>query len=152
MGFSLPAAIGAAFADSGKTVNCIIGDGGLMMCLQELGTISRHKLPINIFIFNNRGHGIQKQTINTWLDGNLIGVDYETGLFFPDFELIARSFGIRYIRIESLSEAESMSFADDQLPVIYDVMIKPDQTIHPMLVFGGDLTNLDKSVLKPIYS
>jgi hypothetical protein len=30
-------------------------------------------------------------------------------------------------------------------------MIKPDQTIYPMLVFGGDLTNLDKSVLKPVY-
>jgi len=151
MGFSLPASIGAAFADSEKTVNCIIGDGGLMMCLQELGTISRHKLPINIFIFNNRGHGIQKQTINTWLGGNLIGVDYETGLFFPDFELIARSFGIRYKKIESIYEAESMFFKDDTSPIIYDVMIKPDQTIQPMLVFGGDLTNLDTSILKPIY-
>ena len=152
MGFSLPAAIGAAFADSRKSINCIIGDGGLMMCLQELGTISRHKLPINIFIFNNRGHGIQKQTINTWLDGNQIGVDHETGLFFPDFEFIAKSFRISYRRIESISEAESITFSDNQFPIIYDVMINPDQTIHPMLVFGGDITNLDKSVLKPVYS
>jgi thiamine pyrophosphate-dependent acetolactate synthase large subunit-like protein len=85
------------------------------------------------------------------LNGNQIGVDHETGLFFPDFEFIAKSFGISYRKIESISEAESITFSDNQFPIIYDVMIKPDQTIYPMLVFGGDLTNLDKSVLKPVY-
>ena len=70
----------------------------------------------------------------------------------PRFEFIAKSFRISYRRIESISEAESITFSDNRFPIIYDVMIKPDQTIHPMLVFGGDLTNLDKSVLKPVYS
>lgn len=149
MGFSLPAAIGAVFSAANHKVTCIIGDGGLMMCLQELGTVARHNLPIDIFIFNNRGHGIQKQTINTWLGGNQIGVDYDTGLFFPNFEFIAKSFGLAYHKVESISQARELLPTKGQKPTIYDVMIKPTQTISPMLIYGGSLTNLDDSVVKP---
>lgn len=152
MGFSLPAAIGASFAKPNETINCIIGDGGLMMCLQELGTVARHNLPINIYIFNNLGHGIQKQTIDTWLNGNHIGVDHASGLFFPNFKLVAESFGIRYRKIETLSEVEKTIEPNTTSPIIYDVMIDPDQKIYPMLKFGGDLTNLDDSILKPVFS
>jgi acetolactate synthase-1/2/3 large subunit len=151
MGFSLPAAIGASFANPNKTVNCVIGDGGLMMCLQELGTVARHNLPINIFIFNNRGHGIQKQTIDTWLGGNQIGVDYETGLFFPDFQMVAKSFGISYERIDNLNQVNKID-PETKIPIIFDVMINPSQKIFPMLKFGGSLTDLDDSVSKPSYS
>ena len=151
MGFSLPAAIGASFANPQKTINCIIGDGGLMMCLQELGTVARHNLPINIYIFNNRGHGIQKQTIDTWLNGNQIGVDHETGLFFPNFELIASSFGIAYEKITHLNQVIEKVNPVSSKPVIYDVMINPEQKIFPMLKFGGNLTDLDDSISKPRY-
>ena len=151
MGFSLPAAIGASFANPRKTINCIIGDGGLMMCLQELGTVARHNLPINIFIFNNRGHGIQKQTIDTWLNGNQIGVDHETGLFFPNFELIADSFGIAYEKITHINQAIEKINPVSSKPVIYDVMINPEQKIFPMLKFGGNLTDLDNLIPKPRY-
>jgi len=151
MGFSLPAAIGASFANPERTINCVIGDGGLMMCLQELGTVARHNLPINIYIFNNRGHGIQKQTIDTWLKGNQIGVDHETGLFFPNFELIAQSFGIAYERIDNINQVIQKVNPDSSKPVIYDVMINPEQKIFPMLKFGGNLTDLDDSIPKPRY-
>jgi acetolactate synthase-1/2/3 large subunit len=151
MGFSLPAAIGASFANLQETINCVIGDGGLMMCIQELGTVARHKLPINIYIFNNRGHGIQKQTIDTWLNGNQIGVDHETGLFFPDFEMIAGSFGIAYEKITNLNQVIEKVNPASNHPVIYDVMINPEQKIFPMLKFGGNLTDLDNSVPKPKY-
>jgi acetolactate synthase-1/2/3 large subunit len=152
MGFSLPAAIGASFANPQKTINCVIGDGGLMMCLQELGTVARHNLPINIYIFNNRGHGIQKQTIDTWLNGNQIGVDHETGLFFPNFRLIADSFGIAYERITHINQVVEKVNPISSKPVIYDVMINPEQKIFPMLKFGGNLTDLDDSIPKPKYS
>ena len=55
------------------------------MCAEELATVARYDLPIKIFIFNNQGHGIQKQTIETWLDGRYEALDKKTGLFFPDF-------------------------------------------------------------------
>jgi acetolactate synthase-1/2/3 large subunit len=150
MGFSLAAAIGAAFSSPRRNIHCIIGDGGLMMCLQELGTLARHNLPINVFVFNNQGHGIQKQTINTWLNGNQIGVDYKSGLFFPDFKLIAESFGISYIKIQTMEQASKI-LLNNKSPIIYDVMINPEQIIKPMLKFGGNLTDLDDLFSKPDY-
>jgi acetolactate synthase-1/2/3 large subunit len=121
-----------------------------MMCLQELGTLARHNLPINVFVFNNQGHGIQKQTINTWLNGNQIGVDYKSGLFFPDFKLIAESFGISYIKIQTMEQASKI-LLNNKSPIIYDVMINPEQIIKPMLKFGGNLTDLDDLFSKPDY-
>jgi acetolactate synthase-1/2/3 large subunit len=149
MGFSLPASIGASLANTDIRVNCIIGDGGLMMCLSELGTIARHNIPVNIFIFNNRGHGIQKQTINTWLGGNMVGVDHNSGLFFPDFEDISKGFGIPYKKIETLELAKGKINLEFKGPIIYDVMINPEQTIFPMLKFGGNLKDLDDSIAMP---
>jgi acetolactate synthase-1/2/3 large subunit len=119
------------------------------MCLSELGTIARHNIPVNIFIFNNRGHGIQKQTINTWLGGNMVGVDHNSGLFFPDFEDISKGFGIPYKKIETLELAKGKINLEFKGPIIYDVMINPEQTIFPMLKFGGNLKDLDDSIAMP---
>jgi len=149
MGYSLPAAIGAAIANPRKRITCIIGDGGLMMCLEELATVIRNKLSIDIIIFNNLGHGIQKQTINTWLEGNYIGVDEESGLYFPDFNDIASGFNISYLKIQSIEEFESDVLNATNGPRILDVMIDPEQVIFPMLKFGGDLRNLDNSIEMP---
>jgi acetolactate synthase-1/2/3 large subunit len=149
MGFSLPASIGASLANENIRINCIIGDGGLMMCLSELGTIARHKIPVNIFVFNNQGHGIQKQTINTWLGGNMVGVDHDSGLFFPDFEIISKGFGIPYRKIETIESAKREINLETSGPILYDVMINPEQVIFPMLKFGGNLKDLDESIAMP---
>ncbi len=144
MGYSLPASIGAALV-SGREVICIIGDGGLMMCLQELGTIRRHDLPVKIFVFNNRGHGIQKQTIETWLGGNYAAVDYDTGLYFPDFVKVGESFAIPSLRIENHSRLKKQitEALRKPGPVLCSVEIVPDQKIVPMLKFGAGLEDLD---------
>ena len=83
MGYALPAAIGAAVAPGTAGVTCITGDGGLMICMAELATLVRHNLPVKVLLFNNHGHGIQKQTLETWLDGRYVGVDGPSGLAFP---------------------------------------------------------------------
>ena len=65
MGYALPAAIGACFANNGKEVICIEGDGSIMMNIQELQTIKHHNLPIKLFILNNNGyHSIQETQTN----------------------------------------------------------------------------------------
>lgn len=144
MGYSLPASVGAAFA-SQKEILCIIGDGGLMMCLEELGTVRRHNLPIKIFLFNNRGHGIQKQTIDTWLKSHYAAVDEATGLYFPDYKKIAEGFQIPYQRISNHQNLRDR--IRDALrypgPVFCDVEIIENQKIIPMLKFGSGLQDLD---------
>lgn len=143
MGGSLPMAIGGAFAAPKKDIICIIGDGGLMMCLEELATIRRHSLNIKTLIFNNRGHGIQKQTMDTWLDGRYVLVDEESGLYFPDFKLIANAFDIPYLSIDNHKQIEKL----DEIfvstgPLICDVAINDDQKIEPFLKFGAGLEDL----------
>ena len=151
MGYSLPAAIGASFAaEDDQNIFCIIGDGGLMMCLEELATIRRHNLPIKIFIFNNLGHGIQKQTIDTWLDSHYVGVDYETGLYFPDFSKIAEAFEIGFEVIENHRQIPEKitKIMSAKEPILIDVFIRAEQKIEPMLKIGAGIEDLDPKLPK----
>lgn len=149
MGYALPASIGAAFA-TGKNILCLIGDGGLMMCIQELATVTRYNIPIKIFIFNNHGHSIQKQTLETWLEGRFEAVDVPSGLSFPDFQKAGQAFGLPTLTLnrhknlrKKLSKILSMKG-----PVLVNVEIDPNARIVPMLKFGKGLENLDPPLPK----
>ena len=144
MGYSVPASIGAAFA-ARRDIYTITGDGGLMMCLEELGTITKHKLPIKIFIFNNHGHGIQKQTMDTWLAGRYTAVNEETGLWFPDFKKVSEAFKLPYFHMQNHDQIKKIlkRVLSTKGPVICDVEIDPNQKIVPMLKFGSGLEDLD---------
>ena len=144
MGGSLPMAIGGALAEPNKDVVCIIGDGGLMMCLEEFGTIKRHNLNIKTLIFNNRGHGIQKQTMDTWLNGRYVLADEKSGLYFPNFSKIAEAFDIPFISIDNHKQLNNLdSIFSKKGPVICDIAINDDQKIEPMLKFGSGIEDLD---------
>jgi acetolactate synthase-1/2/3 large subunit len=93
MGYALPAAVGAAFA-TGKRVICLCGDGSIMMSLSELATIRRWNLPVKIFVFNNKGHAMCRQTQRQWLGSKYPATSLDGGLGFPDFENVADAFGI----------------------------------------------------------
>jgi acetolactate synthase-1/2/3 large subunit len=94
MGFELPAAIGASIADSRKKIICLAGDGSIMMNLQELETIKSLNLNIIIFLINNDGYLSIKQTQKNFF-GNEHGSSPKSGLTFPNFIKVAKSFGIK---------------------------------------------------------
>ncbi len=144
MGYSLPAAIGAAMASQKRSITCIIGDGGLMICMAELATVVQHKLPIKIFLFNNHSHGIQKQTLETWLQGRKVGVDPESGVGFPkDWLGLANSFGLQTITIdqEVLVTQQLRDIYLHSGPLFVNVEINPEQKLYPVLKFGNALEN-----------
>ena len=92
MGCGLPAAIGASFATNKGPVLCLVGDGGLMINLQELQTIIHHQLPIKIIVFENDGYGMIKKTQDA--AGMPRGsVSRENGVSIPNLRSIAHSFG-----------------------------------------------------------
>ena len=62
MGYALPAGIGAALANPGRTVWSLNGDGGIMMNIQELGVLAVHQLPVKVVVLNNHGYGVIQQT------------------------------------------------------------------------------------------
>ena len=80
MGYSMPATIGTHYANPKSNVICTIGDGSMQMNIQELETISFHKIPVKIFVLNNEGYGLIKLTQNTWLNSNKVGVDEDRDL------------------------------------------------------------------------
>ena len=137
MGYALPASIGASFASS-NCVICITGDGGMQMNIQELATIARHNLPIKIFIIDNRGYGIIRQTQDTWLDSRYEASSLEGGLALPDFIKIARAHGIKAETIGNHDElrAKIRKTLDSNEAVLCNVELRPDEIISPKLTFG----------------
>lgn len=104
MGDDLPEAIGAALGNEGKEVYCVTGDGSIMMNLQELQTISYHRFPIKIILFNNQGYGAIQASCRNFFDGFNAGCDYESGVGFPDFAKVAQAFEIPFLRSTCVGE------------------------------------------------
>jgi len=144
MGYALSAAVGASLAAHHRIL-CLTGDGGLMMNIEELATIRRYNLDVKLFIFNNGGHAIQKQTIDTWLNSKYAAVDEKSGLSFPDFYKTAQAFHLPALRASNHGELDSVikKVLDTPGPVVCDVIIDPNQKIEPMLKFGSGLEDLN---------
>ncbi|MBR9705287.1 thiamine pyrophosphate-binding protein [Candidatus Pacearchaeota archaeon] len=161
MGYSLPAAIGAAFA-ANKQIICIIGDGGIQMNIQELATIDKHKLPIKIFVMNNLGYGMIQQTQEMWLDSCYAASDFDHGLALPDLKKIANAYNIPTESINTHEELEDKmkKILETPGPMLIDVMINPKARIFPKLAFGKPIEDSepvlsreefnDNMVIKPL--
>ena len=105
MGYALPAAIGAYKAE-GRPVIAVIGDGSIMMNLQELQTIVHHGMPIKIIIINNNVYSVIRKRQRDLFRNRTIGTDSENGVSCPDFEKVASCFGIEYEHIENCGKLE----------------------------------------------
>jgi len=100
MGYALPAAIGAYFA-SKLPVITVIGDGSIMMNLQELQTIQSLKIPIKVLVISNNAYGIIRKRQKDLFRTRTIGTDSSNGISCPNFSKIAMGFDIPYFKIES---------------------------------------------------
>jgi acetolactate synthase-1/2/3 large subunit len=106
MGFELTAAIGAQIAEPEKMVIPILGEGSFQLNIQELQTIVQYKLPIKILLFNNGAYGAIQITQTNFFK-NKFGVDYSSGLSFPNTEKIANAYGIKYLSAKKNEEIET---------------------------------------------
>jgi acetolactate synthase-1/2/3 large subunit len=155
MGFGLPSAIGAQFAEPDRQVITIVGDGGFQMTSYELATAAIHKLPIKIFVMNNHYLGMVRQWQELFYDNRLSGVDMEGN---PDFVKLAESYDIKGINIDELDEvdqkiAEALSYDDG--PVLINCEVVKTDNVYPMIPAGrgyshmlikAPTTKLDKPV------
>jgi acetolactate synthase-1/2/3 large subunit len=144
MGYALSASAGASVAAPDKRIICLTGDGGLMMNIEELATIKRYQMNVKVFIFNNGGHAIQKQTMDTWLNSHYAAVNEDTGLSFPDFVKTAEAFGLKACRLSDHNDLSKLNeILETKGPVVIDVINDPNQKIEPMLKFGAGLEDLN---------
>ena len=106
MGFALPAAIGAQHAQE-DPVAVVVGDGSIMMNLQELESIRHQKLPIKIMVINNNVYSIIKRRQVDLFRTRTIGTDPENGVSCPNFEKVADTFGLAYMNIKNVEELDA---------------------------------------------
>ncbi len=127
------ACLGACMANHGKRTVVITGDGSLQMNLQEFATIKYHNFPIKVFIFNNNGYLLIRQTQKNFLEGRLLGEGPETGVWCPDSLDIAEAYDIKGVRIDSIDHLDEKikEVMEHEGPVICDVMTPEWQLIMP---------------------
>lgn len=128
MGFALPAAIGAQHAAS-HTVLAVIGDGSIMMNLQELESIRYQKLPVKIIVINNNVYSIIRRRQRDLFRKRTIGTDPDNGVSCPDFAKVAECFGLSYQKISSVMELDEglTQLFSTEGPVLCEVIGRPDQ-------------------------
>ena len=135
MGYGLPGAIGAAFSRPGQRVVLLIGDGSMMMNLQELQTVVHHNLPIKMFLYENDGYLTIRTTQNALFQGRQAGSGGQSGVTCPDFLKVAAAFGIRTCAVRDFAEApaaidETLTANGPSICVIYT---DPVQIFAPKL-------------------
>ena len=136
MGYSIAAAIGAAVSlNNKKEIIAIIGDGSVQMNIQEIENIKNYNLPIKIFIIDNKGYGMVKQTIDTWLNKNYVGCDKGSGLSIPNFLKVFKSYGIKTVEVRNNSELKRKikSTLSHKGPMMCNIKISPNARIIPKL-------------------
>lgn len=135
MGYGFPAAIGCAVAEQGGRVICIDGDGSFMMNLQEMQTLSYHRLNLKLIILNNNGYHSIRQTQLNLFGEPLVGVCDGNGLSIPDFEKVAYAFDIPYLRIESTEQIgeKVTDLFEAEGPVLCEVLVDEKQNFEPKL-------------------
>ena len=134
MGFGLPAAIGAQFANPDELVIDIDGDGSLRMNLGEMETVTTYGLPVKILLLNNNGDGMVRQWQKLYFDDRFSGSD--KSLHRKDFVKAAEADGFEFARRVDSREAMPAvleAFVKFDGPAFLEVMIDPDAGVYPMV-------------------
>ncbi len=128
MGFALPAVIGAYGAGETNII-CVVGDGSIMMNIQELQTIKSHNIPAKIIVINNYGYAVIRERQEELFRKRTIGTDDSNGVFLPSFEKVADCFSFRYLLINSYGELKDKikELLDSKEATICEIMCKDDQ-------------------------
>jgi len=136
MGFGLPAAIGAQFADRNSTVINVTGDGSFMMNAQELATIRRYKLPLKLIILDNQCLGMVRQQQKLFYNNRESHINLDDN---PDFVAMARAFDIPALHIDRTDQIrrgiETILAYDG--PMLLHVAISREENVWPIVKPGG---------------
>lgn len=140
MGFALPAAIGAKLSVPERTVIAIIGDGGMQMTLQELGTIMQYAIDIKIVILNNSYLGMVRQWQELFHNRRYSFVNIPS----PDFVALAKAYKISGKQLAShdqMRQAIAETLATPG-PYLLEVKVRREQNVFPMIEQGKSVSEV----------
>ena len=143
MGFGLPAAIGATFGAPERTVCLFVGDGGLQMTIQELGTIMEQKCPVKIILLNNNFLGNVRQWQYLFFNKRYSF----TPLLNPDYEGICTAYGIPSRTVVDRKDLAGAikEMLDTPGAFLLQVAVKEEDNVLPMTPPGA---NVDEMMLE----
>lgn len=124
MGYALPAALGAQYADPGRDVVCYTGDGAFLQVIQEVETAARLGLPIVVVVLNDASYGIIRHRQRREY-GRETAVGYDS----PEFATVARGLGARAATVRSTDDLEVLDeFLAERPdhPLVLDVRTNPE--------------------------
>lgn len=133
MGSGLPESVGASFGRNGGRTVCLCGDGSMQFNVQELQTIVHHRLPVKIFLLINKGYLSIRHTQQGFLGGHFIGSCEKGGLSLPDYQKIAKAYGIKTVRIKNHKELKQKirQVLKTPGPVVCELLVDPKQEVSP---------------------
>ena len=148
MGFALPASIGACIGANKRTI-VIAGDGGIQMNIQELEVINRRKLPIKIFVLNNKNLGMVRQFQELYFDKKYLGTidDYSV----PNLVDIAKAYAIKARKIDDISklEIELKDIFSSNEPELINIELPVEMTtVEPKLIVNKPIEDMHPFISK----
>ena len=141
MGFGMPAAMGAKVAQSKLPTIAIVGDGGVLMNIQELMTCVEQKLPVITIILNNNYLGMVRQWQTFFYEERYSSVDLTMQ---PDFVKLAESFGALGFSVETKADFDKAfkNALNSQLPSLLEVKVDRMESVFPMVAAGDAIYNM----------
>lgn len=141
MGFGFPAALGAQMGRPDAPVCAIVGDGGFQMTMQDLATATEWRLPIKIYIINNKSLGMVRQWQQLFYRERYSHVWLQN----PDFAKLAEAFGgvgITVRRADEVVPAIRRSLDVTDRPCVLDILCDPTENCYPMIPSGQSVAEM----------
>lgn len=140
MGFCIPAAMGAKLAKHDRVVVGIVGDGGVQMNIQELGTIMQSEIAVKIIILNNEYLGMVRQWQELYFDKRYSS----TFMTNPNYQILASAYGIESKKVTDRENLESSieEMINHDGAYLLEVMVGQEHNIFPMISPGDSVSNM----------
>ena len=140
MGFGLPAAIGAWYGAPDRTVVAIVGDGGIQMTIQEMGTIMQFGAKVKILILNNEFLGMVRQWQQLFHDKRYSFVNITS----PDFVMVAKGYGIPGRKVNARKDLQQAlkEMIDHDGSYLLEVMVGKENNVFPMVPQGSSVSEI----------
>ncbi len=140
MGFCLPAAIGAKLAEPQRAVVGIVGDGGIQMNIQELGTVMQSEIDVKIIILNNEYLGMVRQWQELYFDKRYAS----TTMTNPNYQILASAYGIASQKVSQREQLKSQieTMLNHDGAYLLEVMVGQENNIFPMISPGDSVSDM----------
>lgn len=140
MGYGLPAAIGATLGAPDREVCLFLGDGGLQMTIEELGTIMEQRVPVKIILLNNNYLGNVRQWQQLFFHRRYSF----TPMMNPDYEKIAEAYDIPILTVtdRNLLDEAIDTMLQTPGPFLLQAAVLEEDNVLPMCCPGHDVDDM----------